>query len=91
MYVRHEEAKILSLLHLFCETVVTVSKTSLKNFIVLYLFLRSQAAHVPAIVLQRAYSAVQHLFLLPLPVSATVKEVLDLIQIEMKSPGRDQV
>ena len=43
------------------------------------------------ILLQKAYTAVQNLFLLPLPVSATAKEVLDLIQIEMKSPGNKNI
>ncbi|XP_026692216.2 uncharacterized protein LOC100183938 isoform X1 [Ciona intestinalis] len=45
------------------------------------------AQYVPIDVLQRAYAALQMFYLWSTPIAAAVKEVLDLIQIEMKSPG----
>ncbi|CAK8678031.1 unnamed protein product [Clavelina lepadiformis] len=45
------------------------------------------APYVPLATLQKAYSSFQLLYMLPVTISAAVKEVLDLIQAEMKSPG----
>jgi len=46
-----------------------------------------QAPYVPVESLEKMYASIQMFYLWAKPISSAVKEVLDLIQTEMKSPG----